>query len=375
MKNPWAILPSIILVAVSMAGAPSASAEAGSDDTIVKGDLRSAAAMLAGRFVRMAGEVPDFMGAGQTVTITGDVEDNAVAFGQAVQLDGGRIGGDLVAMGQTVLIDGEIDGDVYAGCGEFRVTPRGVIRGNLYLGSDKLSIEGRVAGQLRGRSERIILEGELGGGDISLGERGRLELGPTATVSGDLRYSATEPVEVPEGARILGALDFEEFSEADSGGGHGFSLLKFLWSLVAAMIVGLALLSLAGPWMRSSAASLSGGAGRAFGWGALFLIATPLAVILLAVSMVGIPLGILAAAAYATALYLASLPLSLWLGDWLLRKSRLAAPGAFFALSLGLLVYKVLAALPWLGIPVVLATWILGLGAMFMGCRGAVRSA
>ena len=85
------------------------------------------------------------------------------------------------------------------------------------------------------------------------------------------------------------------------------------------------------------------------------------------ISFVGIPLGVLGIGVFAASLYLARLPLSLWFGDWLLRRMGRPAPGAFLSLSLGLLVYLGLAALPWLGLLVVAATLILGLGAMFMG--------
>ncbi len=308
------------------------------------------------------------MGAGRTVTITGEVRDNAMAFGQSVLLDEGRIGGDFLAMGEIVLIDGEVAGDVYAGCKELRVTSRGVIHGNLYIGAETLIIDGLVAGTLQGGANNIRINSELGGGEIEIGRTGELVLGADAFINGDLRYRASSEADIHESATLTGELEFSPYAPGANING-GFSLKFFLWSWVAAMIVGLVLLKIAGPWMRASTASLSEKSGMALAWGVLFLLVAPLVLLLVMITVVGLPLGILGAIAYGVALYLASLPISLWLGDWLLRKIGRPAPGAFLSLSLGLLLYNILGAIPILGTLVVIATLILGLGGMFLGCR------
>jgi len=369
MKNPIAVSATLCFLAISLLAAPAVLAQDKPDEVLEAGEHRSVATLLAGRLVRMAGEVPDFLGAGQTVTISGEVLDNALAMGQDVELDGGSVAGDLLAMGQTITIEGLVSGDLYAGCETLRIGEEGVVLGNLYLGAAKLIIDGRVEGTLQGGAERIVVTGTLGGGDVYLGETGSIELGPAARITGDLSYHAAEAVEVPAGAEILGLFEHVALDAKEAEDEGGFSLLYFLWCLVAAMIVGLVLLAVAGPWMRASAASIGEAAGRAFGWGALWLLGTPLAILLVMISIVGIPLGVLGAGLYAAALYLAALPMSLWLGDWLLRRMGRPAPGAFLSLSLGLLIYKLLAAIPWLGVLVVFATLPLGLGAMFLGCR------
>ncbi len=365
MKNPMALLLTLILLALPMAGAM---AESDSDEIIESGDIRSTATMLGGQFIRMAGQVPDFLGAGRTVDITGTVTDNALAFGQEITLEGGSIDGDFLAMGQTVEVDGLVSGDVFVGCEEFRLGESGVILGNLYFGANRLILDGRVEGTLHGGAQRIIIDGQIGGGEVALGETGSVEIGPAARIMADFDYSAAIETDIPEGAEVLGALNFTLHQSGDDDDG-GFSLLKFLWCLVAAMIVGLVLLAIAGPWMRASASSLSESSAMAFAWGALFLFATPLALALVMVTIVGIPLALLGGAAYAAALYLAPLPLALWLGDWLLRKMGRTAPGAFLSLSLGLLVYKILASIPWLGYLMIVIALLMGMGAMFLGCR------
>jgi hypothetical protein len=366
MKNPMSLLFLFVLLAMPLAGAL---AETDPDEVIESGDIRSTATMLGGQFIRMAGQVPDFMGAGRTVDITGTVTDNALAFGQEITLDGGSIDGDFLAMGQTVEVDGLISGDVFVGCEEFRLSEGGVILGNLYFGASRLILDGRVEGTLHGGAERIILEGQIGGGEVELGESGSMEIGSAARIMGELCYTAPIEAEIPVGAEILGALNFTLYQSGFDDDDDGFSLLKFLWYLVAAMIVGLVLLAIAGPWMRASASSLSESSAMAFAWGALFLFATPLALALVMVTVVGIPLALLGGAAYAAALYLAPLPLALWLGDWLLRKMGRVAPGAFLSLSLGLLIYKILASIPWLGYLMILVALLMGMGAMFLGCR------
>ena len=242
------------------------------------------------------------------------------------------------------------------------------IGGNLYVGAARVILNGKVVGTLHGGAERITLRGEIAGGDVELGASGMLDIDDSARILGDFRYVSSESIVAPAGAEILGTLTHVPLAVAAEEE-KGFSFLMFLWCLVASMIVGLVLLTIAGSWMRASAAGFTSNAGPAFGWGVLLLVGTPIAVGLVMITIVGIPLGLLGAGAYLAALYIAPLPLSLWFGDWLLRKMGRAAPGAFLSLSLGLLVYKILSSIPLLGYIAVAFVRVLGLGAMLQGCR------
>jgi uncharacterized membrane protein YccF (DUF307 family) len=54
------------------------------------------------------------------------------------------------------------------------------------------------------------------------------------------------------------------------------------------------------------------------GWGAIVLFATPVAAIVVCITIVGIPLGLIGLALYGIAIYLSQIPVALFIGRWII---------------------------------------------------------
>jgi hypothetical protein len=109
--------------------------------------------------------------------------------------------------------------------------------------------------------------------------------------------------------------------------------------------------------------------GVLIGFGSFLVV--PAACLLAIVLVISLPLGVLALFVFGATLYLAKLPVALWLGDRLFRLVGMRAASPFLGLALGLLILYVLFAIPfWIGFLIRLAVTWLGLGTIILAIRG-----
>lgn len=97
-----------------------------------------------GETVEMFGWIGnDFISASESVTIDGDIMDDAIVAGSDVVVKG-TIHDLLAAAGETVTLDGFIMGDVFAAGATVRVTENAIIKGNANLAASEVIIEGGI---------------------------------------------------------------------------------------------------------------------------------------------------------------------------------------------------------------------------------------
>ncbi len=103
---------------------------------------------------------------------------------------------------------------------------------------------------------------------------------------------------------------------------------------------------------------------RSLGLGFAVLVATPIAVIILALTMVGLPVAFFALALYALALYLAKIFVGVFIGRALDKTPAATTGRTFLALLVGLLIIYVVVQIPYgIGALAHLAVFCFGLGA------------
>ena len=102
--------------------------------------------------------------------------------------------------------------------------------------------------------------------------------------------------------------------------------------------------------------------------GFLFLISVPIIVVLLAVTLVGIPLAILLFVAFIFMLLFAKIFTAVAFGSWVLQKFG-QKQNPYFSLTVGLLLLSVLKLIPFLGMVLSLVITLFGLGAYAISKR------
>jgi hypothetical protein len=112
--------------------------------------------------------------------------------------------------------------------------------------------------------------------------------------------------------------------------------------------------------------------GASIGWGALLLFVTPIAAIIICITIIGLPVGLITLALWIILIYLAQIPVSLLLGKLILQRFIMIGESRgvmIGCLALGLLILKLLAIIPYIGFLIGLVVTLFGMGTMIVSIR------
>ncbi|HEX7085725.1 MAG TPA: hypothetical protein VF198_05140 [Vicinamibacterales bacterium] len=291
------------------------------------------------------------MGAGRTVTIAGPVDNDVWAAGERVTVDA-RVGDNAMIAGQTV-----------------RLAPGSVIGRSARLAGNDVRSEGRITRDLRIGAGRAEIGGEVGGAVHANAER--VTVLPGTVVRGDLVVRSPRPPDISPDARVMGRVDYQE----TRGESWGVAWpLEWVGLFLALLVLSLAALALAPAWSERVVGQLRRRTWASLLAGAIVLIAVPLVIAILLVTVIGIPLAIVLTAAYAAALVLSAAVVSYLVGRWLFERAHRAGVSRWGAIALGALVVSLGLSLPFLGPIVALAVVLWGAGAVAMEWRDRRRT-
>ncbi|MDQ4049450.1 MAG: polymer-forming cytoskeletal protein [Actinomycetota bacterium] len=253
----------------------------------------------------------------------------------------------VVIEGPVTIGPGQRAGDVVVAHGNVTVARRGQITGDLVVASGKVRILGTVRGDAVSIADRAVL-------------------GRRARVGGDLLYGDKKPT-VPSGASVGGDVKRVDIGKATGGLGLAAGAAIWLAVSMSAFLLGLLLLWLfprAGEAVFEVAAARTG---AAIGFGLLAFFLLPILGLLLLVTIVGLPLGLLLLLALAP-FYSVAYTASAWaLGRRMLGPER----NRFLAFLAGLAILRVLALIPVLGGLVWFGATVFGLGLLLLAAHQA----
>lgn len=322
---------------------------------------------ISGGQVQMDGTVSgDVVAAGGSITINGDIKGNLIAAGGEINVDGSVAGTARIA-GGNLSITGSIGRDLVAAGGSTSIASGTGIVGDLLLGTGSATISGNVGKRILGGAGTAALNGTVGR-SVAL-DVDSLAIGPNAKIGGDLKYRSENQAKVSDSARISGEttrsdppIERRKSKEAFAAAKTGFAVLSLLWLIAVGSVV-LALFPRSG---KETSGFLLSKPWQSLGIGFLVLIAVPPAVILLLVSVIGIPLALITVSLYAFFIYLTKVYVGLFVGDQILSRIRGKETHWFWALLVGIAIIILLGLIPIIGWLAGLAVVLFGLGAISM---------
>ena len=315
----------------------------------------------------------DLWAAGNVITINGIVNGSVMAAGRIVNING-DIGHAVRAAGETINISSDVDGDVMVGGSQVNIASTARVGGDLLLGAGNARIDGLIEGVIKGGGGDVTISSEVRG-DVALKVES-LTILPTANIQGNLTYTSEEEADIQAGAQI-GGVTTHNLPEVKEERARGFPFVLFsgiggkVTGFIMALLAGLVIILLAPRRLTSVAESIRSRPGPSAGWGAVILFATPIAAIIVCITIIGIPLGLIALALWGIAIYLAQIPVGLFIGRWIIGHFRGVEGKAIMvgALALGLVILRLLSLIPHLGFFIGLAVILFGLGAVVVTLR------
>lgn len=235
------------------------------------------------------------MATASDVTITGDVGGTARIVSSTLEIDGARIGGDLVAVATEVNVraDAHVAGDV-------------IVR------STNVELLADVDGVVRGSADSLEIGGVVGGKiDVRVGT---LRFVDGAVVTQPVEYTSDREVLVDGGTTITGTLTRVEPDHPTTGERFAESALWAVFRYMWALALGAFLLRVAPRLVVRSANIVRSRPFPALGWGFLGMLGVPLVVGFLFVTVIGIPVAMVLLACFILALYASQIVIGMIVG-------------------------------------------------------------
>ena len=300
--------------------------------------------MLAGRDLRFTGAAGgDYLGAGGTQSI------------------GGRVHGALRAAGGKIHLTATVDRNASIAGGEVAVDRGGVIGRNAYLAGGTVHIDGAVRGSLLASGGTVVLNGPVGG-DVEV-TASELFVGPRAAIAARLRYRVPNgKVHIDPFAHVTGTVTALP-PQAGREAGAVFAVLWMLGFLVAGGAVVVLF-----PRLMADAAEFVGEVpGRLALIGLGWIVLVPIAIVLVACTVIGLPLALLIGILYGVLLYIGRVTLAIWLGKRVfgarVREGRSATLVNFVVGGMLLLLLRMI---PIVGAIAMCVATVIGLGALIL---------
>ena len=376
-KHIWRALVTTLVVTLLMifATVPVVALDVrnGESVTVASGEVVDDNLFVAADTITIDGTVNGDLGAiGTTVTINGVVNGSVLAAGQIINING-HVEHTVWAVGQTINVGGSINGNLQVAGLSVNIASTATIKGNLLFVAGITSIENPIEVGINRGGEAINSNGIRGNADL---EVMGLTLFPTANIQNDLSYGSGEGVHVQSRTQIAAAATHKlPPAKPDPARAFPFALftgvLGKLTSFLMAFAAGLVIILLVPRHLTSVAESIRARPWASLGWGAVILFVTPIAAILVCFTIVGISVGLIALLFYGVALYLAQIPVALFLGRWIIGSFRPVEGKAIMlgALALGLVIIHLLKLIPYFGFFVGLVVILFGLGAVVVWAR------
>ena len=311
----------------------------------------------------------DLLTFGGSVTTAAPVQGDELLFAGSISARAPVVG-DLRAAGGSIVIEGPVSGDVAAF--GFSVNGSSRVLGSVFIVAANTVLSGNIAGPVVIYGNNISLAGDFAG-NVKVVAIGRLSLAPDTTIRGTLSYEAPEEARIPSSATILGGIAYTNASYLPDAGTSRLLALVSIGFFLFARILGALILAglLAGLFPRLSESIVE----RAYtsrprsllltmllGFG--ILVATPVLIVLLLLTFVGIGLAFLLCIAYALLVVLAFLYAGILLGGVLARRFMRREAVLWHDGVLGMLVLSLVALVPFVGLFIVFLISLFSTGAL-----------
>ena len=320
---------------------------------------------MTGTEVRPTGPIDgDLVAAAGRIGIDYAIDGDAVLAAGSIDVRA-KVGEDLRVAGGFVTLTGRVGGEALVVAGSLAFGPDAEVSGRAWLAGGDVAVAGRFHKDIKVYARNIVMLGHVTG-DVRL-FADTIEVLPTARIKGNLTYVANTPIKIHSGAQVSGKIVREpgQLPALRLPGWPPFRPL-LMFGLLAAGALFLALF----PRFTSSAVqTVRTSPLGSLGLGVAIFFSVPPVMLLLVITIIGIPIALMLAGLYAVALLAGFLIAAFFVGDRLLRVvARRSGPGNYWVrvgmLAIALIALWLVRHVPYLGGLLDLLALTVGLGAM-----------
>ena len=345
------------------------------DTHIGAGETVSETLVCTGEVVTVDGTIDgDLVVGAERFTLNGTVTGTLYVFGSEVEIDG-VVQGSAVVIGERVRLGGRVDGAVTLGGERLTIMDGARLGRDVALFGEGARVEGWAARDVAFAGEWIEVRGEIGR-DLHVLGADRIKLLDSARVGRDVRahlWGRQEEVDRAPGATVGGEVRVaNELPVREHYLAHytqpGFYLM-LLVGAAATFIFGL-LIYLLDPRLFEADPPDARSFFRSLGTGFVVLLAGPVGLLLVGLTVVGIPVAVLGLFLLVSAVYASYVLVAGLVGQAVVTPAAPGLGGFAPSLLVGVLIVSAAAALPFVGPAVRIVAVLFGLGCLFERVRG-----
>jgi hypothetical protein len=246
----------------------------------------------------------DLYALGGRIAVEHPVQGDATLTGGTVMVRA-AIGDDLRIAGGDISLENSIGGEMVAFGGNIMLSKASLVAGAATLYGDHITFEGKVTGPLKIYAQNVVINGEVAG-DVELNARD-IELGPRTKLNAALRYPSDSLFKTAEGVIIGGAITRGQAMNGrpdthhnrewhgqmmGSGAGWATMIVSMAAGFVAVLAGATLFLLIFTGFSRRAANKMLTTPWPALAAGLAVSLGTPTLAILLMITLIGIPLGL-----------------------------------------------------------------------------------
>jgi len=368
------IIPAFLFIFLSISPSYAFFVQTGENLIIPKEKRVDEAAFISGSFLTINADINgDLYCAGRDIVINGNIKGDIACLSQSLTING-SVDGDVRVAGQTVIINGQVTRNLTAISQTLNLGSNSQIKGDIFFGVQTVELNGIMGRDLAGAGETITITGSLlrnatvTSNNLSIVESGK--------VGGNLDYymETTGNANLDK-KNIKGNLvrhdiqtqDKDEMKKDMARVSREGMVYKTIYGIISFALLGLVLVYFDRKNTERRIASI---VNKPFITGLIgfaVLITAPAAFIIVMITLIGVPLAMVALFVYIIAMIIASLYPSAIYGKLVLEKIfQKKNSNLYGQILLGVILLGLVSCIPIIGWMIAFASLCLGLGAFLV---------
>ncbi len=274
----------------------------------------------------------DLVIAGGTIIINDSVTNDILLAG-GTAIFNGVVGDDIRCIGGNMHIARNVEGDVIIGGGTVTFDKEVTI-GALLIGGGSVTVDGNIKDGIHGRFGELIINGNVfgnvdcRGGSITINGHlngkavlaaGNIQIGDNAVFNNDVYYWNKKGSLDFKQTQKFGKAVYDPSLKINNAQWYYLGATTFIGLLLylgMALVMILLIQYLFSASMKKAADSIFYHSIKSLGWGAVFIIAVPVAMFLCFITVVGLPVGMILLVCFIILLLLATTITSIITANW-----------------------------------------------------------
>lgn len=347
--------------------------EDGGAVTLAKDEIKDGAYYAAAQTVTVDGTVNgDVYCAGQHIYINGTVNGDVLCAGQMVTIRG-TVSGDVRTAGQMVEIAGTVSGNVSSFSQQTTLASGAIVKGDLNGASQLVTINGVVDKDVVLGAQQLTVGGQVKG-DVNVDVE-KLTLSSSPAIGGDLAYRSPQDLSIDK-ARVGGTVAFTRGGDANSSThdyrrtAMGMVAMFAMTMLVGCVLSAVTLAAVAPRYYERSFNIVNKKLGQAILVGFAVVVGAPMLAILLIMTGVLLPLGVIVFVASALLSLLSFSFAAYYTGRWVFAN---VVRHSILVMLVGAIILAILALIPVINFITFVAIHILGVGGIVLSVTNGYK--